>query len=81
MLSDILSNKGILDIAKLIKKLAITTQPTALSSLEAGTMIATNMPYNATLNALTMAVGRIFPAMMPKAVPKDQLGIAMSIAP
>ena len=81
MLSDIFSNIGILDTRKLARKLKITTPPTLLLVLDTGTIMAINMPYSATLKALTIETGRILPATIPRAVPKDQLGRAMAIAP
>ena len=44
-------------------------------------MIAKNMPYKATLSALTARKGSAFPAMMPQAVPPAQAGAANRIAP
>ena len=43
--------------------------------------IAKNMPYNATLRALTAEAGRIFPATIPIAVADDHAGSASAIAP
>ena len=43
-------------------------------------MIAKNMPYSATLSALTARKGSAFPAMMPQAVPTAQAGAANRIA-
>ena len=81
ILSDIRSSCGILDTAKLARKLAITTPPTILSVLAAGMMMAINIPYSATLKALTIDAGRMLPATIPKAVPSDQPGRAIAIAP
>ena len=59
----------------------MTTPPTILSFLDAGTIIATNIPYSATLNALTADAGSTLPAAIPMAVPAAQLGSAMAMAP
>ena len=47
MLSESLSNKGILDTMKLARKLAATTPPTTRLAFAAGMMMAMNMPYRA----------------------------------
>ena len=44
-------------------------------------MMAKNMPYKATLSALTARRGNAFPAMMPQAVPPAHAGAANRIAP
>ncbi len=81
MLSDRPSNAGILDTAKLARKLTSITPPTTLPVFAAGMIIATNIPYNATLNALTTETGITLPAATPIAVPIAQPGSAMAMAP
>ena len=46
-----------------------------------GMMIARNMPYSATLKALTARSGSRFPAIIPRAVPIDHAGAATRMAP
>ena len=46
-----------------------------------GKIIAKNIPYRATLNALTTLIGRMLPAIIPAAVPNAQAGDATTIAP
>ena len=46
-----------------------------------GMMIAKNMPYSATLSALTTRSGSALPAIMPSAVPTAHPGAASKIAP
>ena len=44
-------------------------------------MIARNIPYKATLKALTTRSGRILPAMTPRTVPVAQKGMEVTMAP
>ena len=81
MLSDKRPNRGIFDTMKLTRKLMITTPPTTLFVLEAGIMIAMNIPYSATLKALTTDAGSTLPATIPMAVPIDHPGSATAMAP
>ena len=46
-----------------------------------GTMMAMNMPYSATLRALTSRPGSTLPITTPSQVPMDQPGMATPIAP
>ena len=62
-------------------KLIKTTPPKTLFFFVGGMTIAKNMPYNATLSALTAEAGRIFPATIPIAVADDHAGSASAIAP
>ena len=66
---------------KLARKLTRTTPPTIRLAFAAGMMMAMNMPYRATLSALTRDTGRTLPATTPMAVPKAQLGRAIVMAP
>ena len=63
------------------RKLRIISMVIALSFLAGGMMIARNMPYKATDNAETTLSGRMFPIMIPKAVPDAQHGTANKKAP
>ena len=51
-----------------------TMVPMILLSCAGGIMIAINIPYNATLSALTIRSGRIFPDTTPRKVPSVQPG-------
>ncbi len=51
------------------------------SFLAAGIIMATNIPYNATLRALTAEAGRTLPATIPMEVPAAQHGSAIVMAP
>ena len=67
--------------AKLKAKLIATNAATILLFLAGGMMMAKNMPYRATLSALTARSGSAFPAKMPQAVPPAHAGAASRIAP
>ena len=62
-------------------KLTMTAAPTALSFLEGGMMTARNIPKRATLSALTILAGSMFPIEMPSAVPAAHIGTAVISAP
>ena len=66
---------------KLAIKLIITNPAITLFFFAGGTIIAINIPNNATLSAPTILSGKIFPAITPIAVPIDQPGIAKAMAP
>ena len=67
--------------AKLRAKLSITSTATTLFFRAGGMIMARNMPYRATLRALTTRTGSRLPAMMPSAVPMAQAGAASAMAP
>ena len=67
--------------AKLAAKDRATRTATTLFFRAGGMITARNIPKRATLKALTTRSGKMLPAMMPRDVPMDQPGIAMSMAP
>ena len=66
---------------KLAIKLITINPATILFSFAGGTKTAANIPYRATLKALTTLRGRIFPINTPKKVPIVQPGAAIEITP
>ena len=66
---------------KLSTKLMTTSAATMRFLRAGGMMIAKNIPYSATLSALTTRSGSALPAIMPSAVPMAQAGAASRIAP
>ena len=58
-----------------------TTPRMTLFFLAAGMMTARNIPYRATLRALTSRSGRMFPTEHPRKVPVAQPGMATTIMP
>ena len=66
---------------KLSPKLTATSPATTRLFLAGGMMMAKNIPYSATLRALTARSGRALPARMPRAVPQAQAGAASRMAP
>ena len=67
--------------AKLAAKDRATRTATTLFFRAGGMITARNMSKRATLKALTTRSGKMLPAMMPRDVPMDQPGMAMSMAP
>lgn len=66
---------------KLITKLMMMETKMVVFCFAGGTMMARNIPYNATENALTICIGNEFPAIMPNDVPNAQSGMATVRAP
>ena len=79
--SDISFTKGIYVATKLAIKQNTTRPHTTLSFLACGIITAKNIPYRATLKALTKRSGSRLPAITPSAVPIDQNGMVVVIAP
>ena len=65
---------------KLAAKLMPTNAATTRFCRAGGIMIAKNIPYSATLSALTMRSGSALPARMPSAVPPAHAGAASKMA-
>ena len=79
--SESADNAGRTAAAQLAAKLIKTTPAIILFCRDGGIITARNMPKRATLNALTIRSGSIFPAAIPRAVPAAQQGDATSKAP
>ena len=79
--SDMFDTPGRYAAAKLAPKHTIMIPAIRLFFLAGGMITARNIPYRATLNALTSRKGRILPAIVPSAVPSAQQGAADKTAP
>ena len=81
MLAERFANHEIWLAPKLHAKLMKINPQITLFVRAGGMMIAKNIPYNATLRALTTDAGRILPAIIPTAVPLAQENPARINAP
>lgn len=79
--SGMLENKLILELKKERIKLIMIIPVITLLFLAGGMIMPINIPYRATLNAETSLSGKILPATIPSAVPKDHMGMAKAPAP
>ncbi len=79
--ADMADNGGRTPDSQLHKNPVPTHRATALSAFTGGMMMARNMPYSATLRALTSRPGSRLPMMIPRAVPTAQDGTDTAMAP
>ena len=81
MPSDMADTTGSTEQPKLRTKQRAIRAVITLLFLQGGINTAINMPYRATLKALTTPTGRILPAITPKAAPNAQHKTATNAAP